>query len=127
MISSYTGVKYSDKLKQNPFTRRKLLGSIPLGCHRNHVIVGNHTISKLISGGKVMGNLNMYYAVICILVNEDFIEYLKPIKANLTEHLIHRLTTSKTMASMCGLPQFVSTQVSTDVAVWFCVNSGYLN
>jgi hypothetical protein len=31
------------------------------------------------------------------------------------------------MAGMCGLAQFVTTQVSTDVAVWYCVNSGYLN
>jgi hypothetical protein len=28
---------------------------------------------------------------------------------------------------MCGKSQFVSTFVSTDIALWFCVNSGYLN
>jgi hypothetical protein len=114
-------------MKKNPFTQNRLLGSIPLGTHRSHITVGNHTIAKLVSGGKVMGNLNMYFAVIWILVNEDEIEYLKPIKANLTEHLIHRLTTTQTMASMCGLSQFLSTQISTDIAVWYCVSSGYLN
>lgn len=31
------------------------------------------------------------------------------------------------MAGMCGLAQFVTTQVNTDVAVWYCVNSGFLN
>ncbi len=31
------------------------------------------------------------------------------------------------MASLCGLSQFVTTQLSTDLAVWYCVNSGYLN
>jgi hypothetical protein len=31
------------------------------------------------------------------------------------------------MAGMCGLAQFVTTQVPTDVAVWYCVSSGYLN
>ena len=31
------------------------------------------------------------------------------------------------MASMCGLSQFVTTQISSDVALWYCVNSGYLN
>jgi hypothetical protein len=31
------------------------------------------------------------------------------------------------MASLCGLAQFVTTQLSTDVAIWYCVNSGYLN
>ena len=28
---------------------------------------------------------------------------------------------------MCGLPQFVSTQVSSDIALWYCLSSGYLN
>ena len=41
--------------------------------------------------------------------------------------MIYRLKNTKTMAGMCGLAQFVTTQVSSDVAVWFCVNSGYLN
>lgn len=68
-ISTYTGVKYSDKMKLNPFTRKRLLGSIPLGTHKSHVTVGNHTIAHMVSGGKVMGNLNMYFAVIWILVN----------------------------------------------------------
>jgi hypothetical protein len=126
-ISTFTGVKYSDKMRKNPFTQNRLLGAIPLGTHKSHVRVGNNTIAKLVSGGKVMGNLNMYFAVVWILVNEDQIEFLKPIKANVTEHLLHRLTTSNTMASMCGLSQFVSTQVSTDIALWYCLNSGYLN
>lgn len=126
-LSNYTGVKYSDKLKKNPFTRGQLLGAIPLGNHRSHVVVGNSTIAKMVAGGKVMGNLNLYFAVIWVLVMENEIEYLSPIKANLTEHLIHRLTTSQTMASLCGLPKFVSTQISTDIALWFCLSSGQLN
>lgn len=31
------------------------------------------------------------------------------------------------MASLCGLSQFLTTQLSTDLAVWYCVNSGFLN
>lgn len=31
------------------------------------------------------------------------------------------------MASMCGLSQFVSTQVDSDIALWYCANSGCLN
>lgn len=126
-LSTFTGVKYSDKFKKNPFTQNRLLGAIPLGTHFSHTTVGNHTIAKLVSGGKVMGNLNMWFAVIWILVNEGEIEYLNPIKSNITEHLIFRLTKTKTMASMCGLSQFVSTQINTDIAVWYCVNSGYMN
>jgi hypothetical protein len=126
-ISTFTGVKYADKLLKNPFTQNRLLGAIPLGTHKSHVEVGNHTIAKLIAGGKIMGNLNLYYAVIWYLINEGEIEYLKPIQSNATEHLIYRLKNSKTMASLCGLAQFVTTQVDTDVAIWYCASSGYLN
>jgi hypothetical protein len=68
-LSTFTGVKYSDKLLKNPFTQNRLLGAIPLGNHNSHVNVGNYTIAKLVAGGKIMGNLNMYYAVIWYLIN----------------------------------------------------------
>lgn len=70
-LSNFTGVKYCDKLKKNPFTQNRLLGAIPLGTHKSHITVGNHTIAKMVSDGKVMGNLNMYLAVIWVLVSED--------------------------------------------------------
>lgn len=40
---------------------------------------------------------------------------------------MYRLRNSRTTASLCGLGQFVNTDLSTDVAIWYCVNSGYLN
>lgn len=126
-LSNYIGVKFGDKLMKNPFTNRRILGAIPLGTHKSHVKVGNFTIAKLFTGGKILGNLNMYYAAIWMIINEDEIEYLKDIKPNATEHLIFRLRNSNTMASLCGLAQFVTTQVPSDVAVWYCANSGYLN
>jgi hypothetical protein len=75
------GIKaaFDKNLLKNPFTQAKLLGSIPLGSHHSHVKVGNHTIAKLITGGKILGNLNMYYAVIWHLIHFGQIEYLKDI------------------------------------------------
>lgn len=131
-LSNYVGVmgikaKFNKNLLKNPFTQNRLLGAIPLGTHKSHVTVGNHTIAKLITGGKILGNLNLYYAVIWYLVQEKTIEYLKDIESNVTEHLIFRLRNSKTYASMCGQAQFFNTQVYTDIAVWYCLNSGSLN
>lgn len=31
------------------------------------------------------------------------------------------------MASLCGLAQYVTTEIPSDVAVWYCVNSGFFN
>ena len=67
-LSTFTGVKFSDKLLKNPFTQNRLLGAIPLGTHKSHVEVGNYTMAKLIAGGKILGNLNLYFAVIWYLV-----------------------------------------------------------
>lgn len=126
-LSNFIGVKYGDKFLKNPFTQRKLLGAIPLGCHKSHVKVGDYTIAKMFSDGKILGNLNLFYAAIWHIIKENEIEYLKEIEKNATEHLVFRLKNSKTMASLCGLAQFVTTQLNTDLAVWFCVNSCYLN
>jgi hypothetical protein len=126
-LSNFMGVKYGDKMLKNPFTQNRLLGSIPLGSHSSHIKVGNFTLAKMISGGKILGNLNMYYAVVWYLIHEGEIEYLKDIKANVSEHLVYRLKNTKTMASLCGQAQFVTTEIDSDVAVWYCVNSGFLN
>lgn len=72
-LSNYVGVmginaKFDVKLLKNPFTQNKLLGSIPLGSHKSHIKVGNYTISKLITDGKILGNMNMYYTVIWYLI-----------------------------------------------------------
>jgi hypothetical protein len=72
-LSNFIGVmgieaKLDKKLLKNPFTQNKLLGSIPLGTHKSHVKVGNYTIAQMISGGKILGNLNLYYAVVWYLI-----------------------------------------------------------
>lgn len=122
-LSNFMGVKYADKFYKNPFTQNRLLGAIPLGCHQSHVKVGNHTIAKLVSDGKILGNLNLFYAVIWYIIKEGQIEYLKDIEKNATEHLLYRLKNSHTMASLSGLSQLVNVRVKTDIAVWYCVNS----
>ena len=83
-LSNFMGVKYADKFYKNPFTQNRLLGAIPLGCHHSHIKVGNHTIAKLISDGKILGNLNLFYAVIWHIIKEKEIEYLKEIEKNAT-------------------------------------------
>jgi hypothetical protein len=63
-LSNFIGVKYGDKFLKNPFTQRKLLGAIPLGAHKSHVKVGDYTIARMFSDGKILGNLNLFYAAI---------------------------------------------------------------
>lgn len=126
-ISQWTGTQINENLQRNPFTKQELIGTIPLGSCEQHVSCGNYTLSKLFTSGKLLGNLHMYWAVIWYLVSQDTWAYLTDIKDQVTEHMIYRLKSSNTFASLTGLPQYVLTKVPTDVAVWFCVNSCLLN
>jgi hypothetical protein len=126
-ISQWTGTKINEYLEFNPFTKQKLIGTIPLGGCSQHVKCGDYTLSRLFSSGKILGNINLYWAVIWHLIKSGKFEYLNDIKEQATEHLKYRLTNSNTNASMCGLPQFVLTKVPTDVAIWYCINSCLLN
>lgn len=69
-LSNFMGVKYADKFMKNPFTQNKLLGAIPLGSHKSHITVGNYTIANMISDGKILGNLNLFYAAIWYIIKE---------------------------------------------------------
>lgn len=126
-ISQWTGIQVNQHIDVNPFTKQELIGTIPLGSCKQHVECGNYTISKLFTSGKLLGNLNMYWAVIWYLIKQNTWEYLNDIKDQVTEHLLYRLKTSDTFASLTGLPQYVLTKIPTDVAVWYCVNSCLLN
>ena len=122
-VAQWTGIKINEHLDKNPFTNGKLLGTIPLGKCQQHINCGNYTISKLFTNGKLLGNLNLYWAVIWYLIKHDKWEYLSDIKEQASEHLVYRLKSSETFASLTGLSQYVITKVPSDVAIWYCVNS----
>ena len=48
-LSQFTGAKLNGQLFKNPYTQRKLIGTIPLGTHQSHVEVGNYTIAQMVS------------------------------------------------------------------------------
>lgn len=127
VVAQWTGIKINDHLKLNPFTKSELLGTIPLGKCKQHIDCGNYTISKLFTAGKLLGNLNLYWAVIWYLIKQDKWEYLSDIKEQASEHLVYRLQSSNTFASLTGLSQYVITKVPSDIAVWYCVNSCLLD
>jgi len=126
-ISNWSGIKANIAITTNPFTKQKLLGTIPLGCCNQHIEYGNYIIYKLFSNSKILGNPNLYYAVIWYLIKNDTFEFLNEIKTQVLEHLIFRFKNSIDYASLCGLPQFVLTKIPTDIAIWYCVNSCLLN
>lgn len=126
-ISRWVGTQTDGKLKSNPYTRQNLLGTIPLGTCQQHVDCGNYTISRLFTSGKLLGNLDLYWAVIWYLIKQNTWDFLTDITVQASEHLCYRLKTSWTFASLTGLPQFMITKVPSDVAIWYYVNSVLLD
>ena len=126
-ISRWVGTQTDGKLMSNPYTRQNLLGTIPLGSCQQHIDCGNYTISRLFTSGKLLGNLDLYWAVIWYLIKQNTWDFLSDISVQASEHLCYRLKSSTTFASLTGLPQFVITKVPTDVAIWYCVNSVLLD
>lgn len=115
-------------LQTDPFNRQPVeKWTIPFGNCEQHVKCGNYALTKLFTNGKILGNINLYYAVIWYLIHTGEIQFLSDIKDQVTEHLVYRLTNSMTNASLCGLGQFVTTKVPTDVAIWYVLNSCMLN
>lgn len=121
-VSKEMNAYLADK-KIDPFTRQPIMGSIPLGNSRNHVECGNVALAKMFTGGKLVGNMDLYFAVLWYLIVTGKIEYLSDAKEAATEHLKYRLSQHYTSASLSGNSAFINTNVPTDVAIWFCVHS----
>ncbi|KAK2949823.1 hypothetical protein BLNAU_15218 [Blattamonas nauphoetae] len=110
-------------LKTSPITRKALLGFLPLGPHETHVKAADWTLSQLISGGKALGNKDLWFAVIWFLVKRDKLEFLKELEPFIRAQLIFRLKRHKTAASMTGLSNFIMTPLRMDCAIFFTLCS----
>eukprot|EP00002_Diphylleia_rotans_P040662 TRINITY_DN96_c0_g1_i8.p1 TRINITY_DN96_c0_g1~~TRINITY_DN96_c0_g1_i8.p1 ORF type:complete len:922 (+),score=191.53 TRINITY_DN96_c0_g1_i8:117-2768(+) len=126
-IAQFVGLELlKGDVTYNPFTREAIAGTISLGCDPQHVKVTNASLAKMFSGGKLLGNLDLYLAAVWYLVKHDHFEYLSEVKPAFDQLVEYRLTRSKTFASLSGQAQFVCTKVGTDVALWYVVHSGLL-
>lgn len=110
-------------LAESPLTRRPLLGGICLGPFPDHVAATNWTLAQLTANGKRIGNPDLWFAALWLLVRRGTLPYLTPVLPQMTAHLIYRLRTSMAPLSLLGTPEFPTTRVPLDVAVWYAVSS----
>lgn len=110
-------------LAESPLTRRPLLGGICLGPFPDHVAATNWTLAQLTADGKRIGNPDLWFAALWLLARRGTLPYLTPVLPQMTAHLIYRLRTSMAPLSLLGTPEFPTTRVPLDVAVWYAVSS----
>jgi len=121
------GLEAYKELQTDPFTRKTVVAAIPLGAHPEHIRLANHTLALLFSNGKILCNLDLLFAVIWKIIDNDTNYYLYDLSKTVTDQMIYRLNHSKTTASLSGLPQFVLTKVTLGSALWFVLASGMLS
>lgn len=107
----------------SPLTRKGLIGGIPLGPSKEHVKAANWTIYQMVSGGKRLGNPDMWFAVIWTMIERNMIPYLNDILPFVREQMIFRLRNNFSSASLSGLTTFCQKQIPLAGACWFCLTS----
>lgn len=113
-------------IEASPMTRRPVSGGLCLGSSRSHCDATRFTLCKLVSGGKVAGSADLWFAVVWLLVQRGEIPYLAPVLPALTEHLQYRLANHKTALALTGLPELPTTRVPVRVAVWYVLAASAL-
>lgn len=114
-------------ITESPMTRRPILGALCLGPHEDHIAATNWTLARLTAGGKCLGNPDLWFAAIWLLVKRGAIPFLTPILPQLTAHLAWRLRHHRAPLSLLGTPEFPTTRVPLGVALWYAVSSSALS
>lgn len=114
---------YNDN-RLHPLTREPMSGCIPLGSTREYVNEATNAIMHLFTGGRILGNVDLYYAVLYFICKD--IEYLSDVQPMIQDQMIYRMNNHKTSASLSGMSEYVGTKILFKDAIWFVLTSGSL-
>jgi hypothetical protein len=118
--------KTGHPLLTSPMTRRKIIGIIPLGESPEHVKAANWTLMQLISGGKNLGDRNIWFSIIWLLVKRKTFPYLSDVEDFLRAQVLYRFKNNQTSISLSGLANLPQKKVGYGTAAWACLMSIYL-
>lgn len=118
--------KSGHPFETSPMTRRKIIGIIPLGESPVHVKAADWTLMQLISGGKNLGDRNIWFSIIWLLVKRKTFPYLSDIEEFLRAQVLYRFKNNHTSISLSGLGNLPQKKVGYATAAWACLMSIYL-
>jgi hypothetical protein len=114
-------------ITESPMTRRPVTGGICLGHNKEHRDATTWTLASIIAGGKLLGNPDLWFACVWLLVENGHIPYLEPIKSHLKAQMEWRLRTQRTAISLRGIAEFPSVRVPLGIATWYIFASPIWN
>lgn len=109
--------EFNSPIIQSPLTRKKIIGGIPLGPTEEHVKAANWTLFQLISGGKRLGNPDLWFAVLWTMIERNQLPFLNDVLPFVREQMIFRFKNHRTAASLTGLSTFCQKQLPLSGAV----------
>lgn len=108
---------------KSPLTRSPILGGLCLGAADDHVKATNWVLSRLMSGGKNVGIMDQWFALIWYLVEKNRIPYLNPILPKIRQHMIYRLQKHLGTASLTKIPYLCQTSLPSGICYWFALHN----
>ena len=81
---------------------------------------------QLISGGKNLGDRNIWFSILWLLVKRKIFPYLDDVEDFLKAQLLYRFNNNKTSISISGLGNLPQKKVEYGTAAWACLMSIYL-
>lgn len=114
-------------ITESPFTRKPINGGFCLSANPEHIRASAWALAYILTGNKLVGNQDLWFAVIMLMVQRGRIEYLKPILPQLQAQMKYRMEHHKTYISLTGLPEFPTTQVPLGTAIWYIFSSPLFN
>ena len=112
--------------EKSPITRKKIIGAITLGESEEHVKCADYNLMKLLTGGKNLGDRNLWFVVIWILVKKGIFPYLKDIEPFIKAQVIYRMKNYTTSISLSGLSNLPQNKVLYITAAWSCLMSPFI-
>lgn len=108
--------------EKSPLTRDEIFGGICLGKDISHVQATNSTLRYVLTGGKSLGNIDLWFAVIYFIIDRSDDDYhLKEYLPLFKEHLRYRLINRKSYMCLSGLPTYPVYSVPIGLAAWCSV------
>uniref|UniRef100_A0A7S1KRN0 Uncharacterized protein n=1 Tax=Percolomonas cosmopolitus TaxID=63605 RepID=A0A7S1KRN0_9EUKA len=110
--------------QNDPFTRRPIVGYIPLGCTKNAIDVGNATLSRLLSvNGKQPGNFSFILSSIFLALKRNQPEWMEDSTLELLKkHLQYRFENCESWMSLNGLPDYLRMRAPMIVCLYYVCN-----
>ena len=105
----------SDK---SPLTREQIFGGLCLGKDNSHIKATNSTLRYILTGGKSLGNMDLWFAVIYFIIKRGQAEHLTEYLPIVEEHLKYRLINNKSYMCLSGLPTYPTYSVPIGLALW---------